>query len=294
MLDYVGKRKIWFIISLMLIIPGIISLLVQGLNPGIDFTGGNILNLKFEESITDGQIRQVLDDSGIGESSVKSAGERQFVIRTAEISEEKSQQLMTSMETKLGKLDILQNDKVGAVIGRELTRKAIYAVLIASALMLVYITIRFEFRFALAAVIALMHDVLIAIGLFSLLRIEVDSAFVAAALTVIGYSINDTIVVFDRIRENLKLHKKESIEETVNRSIGQTVVRSINTALTVIMGLLALLLLGGETTRVFALALLIGVIAGTYSSIFTASPIWVELTNWGSKNKKMVARTQSN
>ncbi|MHB1418160.1 MAG: protein translocase subunit SecF [Bacillota bacterium] len=290
-LDYVGKRKIWFLISLLVIIPGIISLFVQGLNPGIDFTGGNIINLKFEKNVTDGQIRQVLDTSGIKDSSVKSGGERQFIIRTTEINETQSQQLISNLQSKLGKLSILQNDKVGAVIGKELTKKAIYAVLIASALMLIYITIRFEIKFAIAAVIALMHDVIIAMGIFSLLRIEVDSAFVAAALTVIGYSINDTIVVYDRIRENLKLSKKESIEEIVNKSIRQTVVRSINTVLTVIMGLVALLLLGGETTKVFSLALLIGVVAGAYSSVFTASPLWVELTKWGLKEKKVVART---
>ncbi|MCX7971558.1 MAG: protein translocase subunit SecF, partial [Negativicutes bacterium] len=192
----------------------------------------------------------------------------------------------------IGDFSLLRSEKVGAVIGSELTRQAVIAVLVAAVLMIVYINFRFEFKFAISAIIALFHDVLLVMGVFSLLRIEVDSSFVAAVLTILGYSINDTIVIFDRIRENLKTHRRdESFADMVNRSIWQVMTRSIYTVLTVVMATAALLFFGGATTRNFALALLIGFISGCYSSIFNASPIWVTWKEWAEK-KRIAAKTR--
>ncbi|MBC7336753.1 MAG: protein translocase subunit SecF, partial [Clostridia bacterium] len=193
---------------------------------------------------------------------------------------------LAAMRRELGPLEVLRNEKVGAVIGRELALNALWALVLGSALMLLYITVRFQFYFGVAAVLALVHDVLVTLGFFSLFQIEVDSAFVAAILTLIGYSINDTIVIFDRIRESLGALRKSPLAEVINYSINVSLVRSINTSLTVIIALVALLLLGGVTTRVFALALLVGTITGTYSSICVASPLYYEFQQrWGQRGR---------
>jgi len=259
-------------------IPGIVSLCTRGLNLGIDFTGGSLLHVRFENKVKVEQVRDVLDDYNIGRGlPIQQAGNNEFIIRTRDLSQEESNQLMKGFRSEIGKMEILRNEKVGPVIGKELTNKALMAVGIACLLMLLYITIRFEFKFGVGAVIALIHDVVIVLGLFSLFQWEVDSVFVAAILTILGYSINDTIVVFDRIRENLKLKRKESYDVIVDKSILQTLNRSINTVLTVLFCLVALLVLGGATIKTFVVAMLIGVIFGCYSSIFVASPIWYDL-----------------
>ncbi len=283
--DFIGKRKLWYLLSLLIIVPGLVSFFIQGFNLGIDFTGGNLMQLKFEKEVSIEQARDVLGQFGLGKSPVQAAEGNQFIIRTRILTEQENQDLLGAFRKDLGKLEVLRNEKVGAVIGAELTRNAVLALVIASIFMIIYITIRFEFWFAIAAIIALLHDVFVTMGIFSIFQFPVDSAFVAAILTIIGYSINDTIVIFDRIRENLKIKKKEVLENVVNLSIRQTMARSINTSLVVIMVLVSLLLLGGETTKGFALALLIGSISGTYSSIFTASPIWIDLRNLVAKRK---------
>jgi len=271
-------RKYIYILSLIIMIPGIVSLCTRGLNLGIDFTGGSLLHVRFENKVKVEQVRDVLDDYNIGRGlPIQQAGNNEFIIRTRDLSQEESNQLMKGFRSEIGKMEILRNEKVGPVIGKELTNKALMAVGIACLLMLLYITIRFEFKFGVGAVIALIHDVVIVLGLFSLFQWEVDSVFVAAILTILGYSINDTIVVFDRIRENLKLKRKESYDVIVDKSILQTLNRSINTVLTVLFCLVALLVLGGATIKTFVVAMLIGVIFGCYSSIFVASPIWYDL-----------------
>lgn len=292
-MDFVGKRKIWYIVSLLVIIPGIIAMFLNrpALNFGIDFTGGNLLQVKFERQVETAQVREVLKEFNLEKATIQAAGQNEFLVRTPILTEEESDRLLAALKEKLGNLDIKRNEKVGAVIGGELTRKGLYALVLASVLMVIYIGLRFEFLFGFAAVLALLHDVLVTVGLFALFRWEVNSSFVAAILTIIGYSINDTIVIFDRIRENLRLRKKETLEELVNRSITQSLTRSINTAATVIMALLALLILGGETTKIFALAMLIGTISGTYSSIFTASPLWVDFRHL-IQERKRAARTK--
>lgn len=293
--DFVGRRKWWYALSLLIIIPGLIAMALHRpvLNFGIDFTGGNIIDVQFQQPVSAGQVREVLDSLDLGTSSIQATGNNEFLIRTPELNEEQTDRLIGALRDKIGQLDLKRNEKVGATIGRELTIKGIEAMAIAWVLMVIYITIRFEFLSGLAAILALIHDVLVTVGLFAVFRWEVDSTFVAAILTIIGYSINDTIVIFDRIRENLRLRRKETIEELVNRSINQSLTRSINTVLTVIIALLALMILGGETTRTFALAMLIGTISGAYSSIFTASPLWIDLRNLSRERHRQAAEAKA-
>lgn len=283
--EIIGRRKIWYCISLLILIPGLISFMFRGLNLGIDFTGGNLIQIQFEEHVTSEQVRSVVSKFVSQTPSISETEGNSFLIRTVTLEEEKSDQLITSISQELGKNQVLRNEHVGPVIGKELAQNAIIALLIASVLMVGYITFRFELRFAVAAILSLLHDVFITIGIFSLLQIEVDSTFVAAILTIVGYSINDTIVIFDRIRENLRNTRKEDVERVANTSVLQTMTRSINTVLTTIFTLAALLLFGGATTKVFALALLIGIVSGAYSSIFTASPLWVDLRHLAEKKK---------
>lgn len=280
--DVVGKRYWWFLLSALVLIPGLISIALQGFNLGIDFTGGTLLDLKFSRPVTVAEVRDVLKDYQLEGSTIQLALAEQehsspnVFIRSHVLSEEERRDVMKGFETKLGAFEVLRVEKVGAVIGSELTRQAALALLISWALMIVYITYRFEFKFAVSGIAALLHDILIVMGVFSLLHKEVDASFVAAILTIVGYSINDTIVIFDRIRENLKTYKKsDGLEELVNRSIWQTMTRSIYTVLTVVFATGALYLFGGETTKNFTLALLIGFASGAYSSIFNASQIWV-------------------
>jgi len=283
---FINLRRYWYLLSLLIIIPGVISLATRGLNLGIDFTGGNLMEVRFEQRTSIQDVRGVLHKHGLARTPIQKSGPDTFIIRTPVLTEEQSGKLIDDLQRDIGQLTVLRNEAVGPVIGRELTLRAIAALAVASVLMILYIWWRFEFKQGIAAVTALLHDVLVTVGIFSLLQIEVNSPFVAAVLTVIGYSINDTIVIFDRIRENLHGAKKgERLEDVVNISIWQTLARSINTVLTVLFMLLALYFLGGTTIRDFVLAMLIGITSGAYSSIFNASPLWVDLKRLEGKQK---------
>ncbi|MFZ5646811.1 MAG: protein translocase subunit SecF [Bacillota bacterium] len=291
MFHFVKHRKLFYILSILVILPGIISLALQGMNWGIDFSSGSILEVRFDKPVQVDQVREVVDGQGLEASRIQQSGDRDFLIRTAKLTQEDSKKLTDAFSAKIGKVDLLRNEYVDPVISTELFWKAFWALLIASVLMVIYITIRFEFKQGIAAIVALLHDTLIVIGVFSIFRIEVDSAFIAAILTIIGYSINDTIVIFDRIRENLRMQKKgQSLEDLVNLSIWQTLARSINTVLTVMFVLLALYFLGGSTVKTFVLAMLIGVTSGAYSSIFNASPVWVDLRLMDKKGRTQPAK----
>ncbi|HBQ29276.1 MAG TPA: protein translocase subunit SecF [Desulfotomaculum sp.] len=289
-MHFIKLRKIWYLISLVIIIPGLISLFTNGLNLGIDFTGGNILEVRFERPVAVEKVRQVIAGIGIEtnrgiQKSSQEGGKVTYLIRTKTLNQEESTKLQKALG-KLSQMTVLRNEYVGPIIGRELTRNALLALIGAAILMVIYITIRFEFKQGIAAVIAILHDMLVVTGIFSLFQIEIDSTFVAAILTIVGYSINDTIVIFDRIRENLKTRRKdEDLEDTINFSLWQTLTRSINTVLTVTFVLVALYFLGGSTIHTFVLALLIGVISGAYSSIFNASPLWFDLKRLEQKEK---------
>ena len=299
--DIAGKRKIWFIISLLIIIPGIFSMLTRGFNFGIDFTGGTIIDLKFEQPVSLTQVRDSLRPYGLDGSTIQLSGETSNVetstdvmIRTVDLEENDRKAVMASIKSEVGDYEVMREEKVGATIGGELIMNAVMALVISWALIICYIAYRFEFRFGIAAVLGLVHDILIVLALFSFTQRQIDSSFVAALLTIVGYSINDTIVIFDRIRENLKLHfrRGDNLNEIVNRSIYQTLTRSLYTVFTVLFTTFALYFFGGETTKDFAFALLVGFAVGCYSSIFIASPLWLTFRNMAeAKRQKRTAST---
>jgi len=276
-MHFIEKRKWFYIFSLIIIIPGIISMVMQGFNPGIDFTGGSLLNYKIEGTANANDVRAVVEGLDISkEVSVQQSG-KEFYIRTQELDQPSTAKVTAALKAKYNTITLQSAESVGATIGNEITRNAVFAVLIAMVLMLIYITFRFEWAFGVAAVLALVHDVLIVLGLYSIFQWEINSAFIAAILTIIGYSINDTIVIFDRVRENLRMKKKEELGNLLNRSILQTMNRSVNTVLTVLMPLATLLLFGGSSIKGFAITLFIGFLFGMYSSICIASPMYWEI-----------------
>ncbi|MTI79765.1 MAG: protein translocase subunit SecF [Firmicutes bacterium] len=277
MFHIIHKRKLWYIISAVVIIPGLISLLLQGLNLGIDFTGGNITEVRFDKELTTEQVREVVKGQGLTDKYIQKSTGGVFLIRTEVLSEEENEKLLSALDEELGGMTLLRNDKVGPTIGAELTQKALMALAVASVLIVAYVTWRFEFKQGIAAIVAILHDAMVTLGILSILQIEINSAFVAAILTIIGYSINDTIVIFDRIRENMILKKGIKYADVINISLWQTIARSINTSGTVMVVLIPMYLFGGTTIKSFILALIVGIISGAYSSIFTASPFWYEI-----------------
>lgn len=281
----VKRYKIFFAITITFLIIGLGSMIVKGFNMGIDFTGGSIMDLQFHKTVSVAEVRDVLKERDLGnaiiqlessDSAVTSA--KGVLIRTGVISDEQRQQVMADLKSKLGDFDIQRVENVGATIGGELIQQAILAIVLSWVLMIAYITIRFEFRFALAAIIALIIDVTVTLSYFSLFHVEMDSSFVAALLTVVGYSVNGTIVIFDRIRENLKIHRRsESMTEMVDNSIWQTMGRSIYTVGTSLFAVVSIFLWGGETIRNFAFAMLVGFSSGAYTSTLLAGPLWMLL-----------------
>lgn len=281
----VKRYKLFFTITITFLIIGLGSMFVKGFNMGIDFTGGSIMDLQFHKTVSVAEVRDVLKERDLGnaiiqlessDSAVTSA--KGVLIRTGVISDEQRQQVMADLKTKLGDFDIQRVENVGATIGGELIQQAVLAIVLSWVLMIAYITIRFEFRFALAAIIALIIDVTVTLSYFSLFHVEMDSSFVAALLTVVGYSVNGTIVIFDRIRENLKIHRRsESMTEMVDNSIWQTMGRSIYTVGTSLFAVVAIFLWGGETIRNFAFAMLVGFSSGAYTSTLLAGPLWMLL-----------------
>ena len=287
--DIAGRAKIWFIISLLIIVPGIISMATQGLNFGIDFTGGTIMDLKFSQPVEISKVRESLKPFGLDNSTIQLSGESSDVasstdvmIRTIDLEENQRKEVMAAIKSEVGDYEVMREEKVGATIGGELIFNAVMALVISWVLIILYIAYRFEFKFGFAAIVALIHDILIVLALFSFTQKQVDSSFVAALLTIVGYSINDTIVIFDRIRENLKLHFRRggNVTELVNKSVYQTLTRSLYTVFTCLFTTLALYFFGGETTKDFAFALIVGFISGCYSSIFIAGPLWLTFRNW--------------
>lgn len=274
---FIKLRKIWYTISVLIIIPGIISLFLQGLNMGIDFTGGSLLDLKFDKPATIEQVRGVLDEFGLEGATIQQSDEDSFLIRTKELTEDESTSIIGEFRNKLGEVTVQRDERVGAVIGKELIYKAFQALALASVLIVIYVAWRFEYKQGIAAIIAVLHDVLVVLGVFSIFQIEVDSSFIAAVLTIVGFSLMDTIIIFDRVRENSHLKKKgEVLEDIVNRSLWQTMARSINTTMMILIVLIALLLLGGATMQNMLIALLVGITSGAYSSICNATPLWYD------------------
>lgn len=297
MIDIVGKRYWFFGLSLLVIVPGLIFLLMGGLRPGIDFTGGSLLEVKFESGTAPSpdQVVAIYNAAGFEDTQVQTSGSDMLVIRTSDMTDEKKTELVNTMTTRYGNgqpVTVERFDTVGPAVGREVATQAGIAVAAAAVAITIYITLAFRgvenaFRYGVSAIIAMLHDILVVVGveaiLGKLLGWEADSLFLTALLTVIGFSVHDTIVVFDRIRENSRIYRKIPYATLVNHSIVQTLDRSINTQLTVMITLLALTLFGGITIRHFVLILLIGVFSGTYSSIFNAASI---LVVWENKDWK--------
>lgn len=292
--DIIGKRKIWYAISSLLIIASLFFMVTRGFNMGIDFTGGTIMDLRFEKAVNINDVRAVLNEYNLSNSTIQLSGEsssstesENVMIRTVDLEEQERKEVMAALTDKLGAYQVLREEKVGATMGTELIMNAVYATIISWLLIIAYVSYRFEFKFGISAVLGLAHNVIIVLGAFALTQRQIDSSFVAALLTIIGYSINDTIVIFDRIRENLKLHfrKNGDIVELVNTSIYQTVTRSIYTVSTVLFATFALYFFGGDTTKDFAFALLIGFFCGAYTSIFIASPLWVTFRRYSDKKR---------
>ncbi len=291
MLDIVGKRYWYFALSLVIIVPGLLGLAVWGLPLAIDFTGGSLLEVRFENGKPPepAQVVALYNELGIGDPVAQSIGGDGITVRSKNIDEAQAAQVVAEMEARFGGPVTLQRfETVGPAVGAEVAQRAAGAVGMATLGILAYITYAFRgvphaFRYGLAAILAMLHDVAVVIGVQAILSHflgwEVDALFLTALLTVIGFSVHDSIVVFDRIRENQRIYRTLDYETLVNHSIVQTLDRSINTQLTVMFTLLALLLFGGVTTRHFVTILLIGVLSGTYSSIFNAAPMLVVWEN---------------
>ena len=278
-IDFLGKRKIAAVISGVAILTGLFSLVVKG-GPelSIDFSGGTLAQLQFSTPVEVGEVRDRLLDYGFSRPTIQQFGEENEILIRVPV-EETGEALRQQLHDALAGMDfeIRRLETVGSKIGGELRSKALQSVLFALLGILIYISLRFDRYYALGAVAALAHDVLITLGVFSILNLELDLAIVAAFMTIVGYSLNDTIVVFDRIRENVKIHRKEDFFTTVNKSVNQTLNRTIITSLTTFVVVLVLYLIGGEVIKYFAFALIIGVLVGTYSSIYVASPLMASL-----------------
>jgi preprotein translocase subunit SecF len=277
--DILGKRKLWYTISTTVIVIGLLFLMINGLNLGIDFNGGTLMEFSFAENVTSEEVRAVLERIEIAEDSKiqqsESAGEHGVIIRAKTLESEEIVTVDNAIREEFQSAEMLRTEMVGPTIGRELRINALLAMIAASIAIVAYISFRFEFRFAVVSIITLMHDVLITLGIFAILGREVNTPFVAALLTIVGYSINDTIVIFDRIRENMKLMHKVPFIKQANTAVVDTLPRAINTSITTLITILAIYFFGGASIQTFMLALFIGMFAGTYSSIFVASPLLV-------------------
>ena len=294
--DIIGKKWIYFAISTLVIVPGIISLFIWGIKPSIDFTGGTLVELQFSGDKKDKaseEIKKIAELNGIGVGSIQLSGNNTYLLRLKSIDKNQNDKLQEDIGKQIGAVKEVRFETVGPSIGKETEQNALKGILVASLAIVIYIALAFRgipkpyssVKFGLCAVLALIHDVLVVVGLFSIFghffHAEIDTLFITALLTVMGFSVHDTIVVFDRIRENLRRMPGKSFAHIVNESIIQTLARSLSTSLTVIFTLFALLLFGGESIKWFLIALLIGITSGTYSSIFNAAPLlvlWNELS----------------
>lgn len=305
MINIIGKRKLWFTISFIMVAPGIVALMLWGLKPGIDFTGGQ--EIEISGQITQSELHSIISKANVTDITVTTTGASNLLARYSDRDAGESEQVHQNVKTLIEQAGLKEVtfSSVGPSVSRDITRNALIGVVLASIAILVYIAFAFRntpppaspLSFGSTAVFALVHDALFVLGVFAILGhfygVQVDSLFVTALLTVIGFSVHDTIVVYDRIRENLRRLNKP-FEEVANISINETLARSLNTSFTVIIVLLAFYLFGGESIKNFVLVLLIGIVAGTYSSIFFASPSLVVYNNWKIKKSKKATKNTRN
>ncbi len=279
--DFMGFRRQALAVSAILILISLGSLLTKGLNLGIDFTGGNLIQIEFQSSVQVGEVRDILAQTGQESAVIQAYSDKGVIIRLKADKEDARQQVVEALRSKHEGLQVLRFEKVGPVVGQQLRKEAFVALGLALLGILAYITVRFQFRFAVASVLALVHDTIITLGVFSLTGREISVTFIAAILTIVGYSLNDTIVVLDRVRENWKHMRAWGIDDTMNVSINQTLSRTINTSLTTFFPVLAFYIWGGPVLSNFSFALMVGILVGTYSSIYVASSI---LSEWFKKS----------
>lgn len=307
-IDFFSRAKLWLGLSGVLVIVAFLSFLFQGLNFGIDFSSGTLLRTKSTQHVDISEYREALSALELGDYSITDVydptfAENEFVrmirFQGKDGEEVASVQTMTEVEMALRAVDpdisFTAGGSVGPKVSQELIQSAIIAVVLAIVVVLIYIWVRFEWQFALGAVLALIHDVILTIGIFSELQIKFDLAIIAALLTIVGYSLNDSVVVFDRVRENLRKYKSQPLREVLNRSINETLSRTLMTSITTLIALVTLLILGGDVIRGFVFAMTWGVIVGTYSSIFVASAVIYVLgvkRDWSKTSDQPSAGTQ--
>ncbi|MFA6228115.1 MAG: protein translocase subunit SecF [Patescibacteria group bacterium] len=299
-LQIIKNRKYYYLVSGFLFVASVLAIIAWGLKPGLDFTGGSLLELSFTDNRPQNtEIQEATKSLDLGEVIIQPSGDRNVILKFQNVNEDQHQQILQSINDKFpGQSQELRFESIGPVIGQELQKKAWLAILVASLCIIIYIAFAFRkvskpvasWKYGVSAILALIHDVTIVVGLFAVLGrfagVEVDGLFITALLTIMGFSVHDTIVVFDRTRENLGRFYTGKFDEVVNDSVNQTVTRSINTSLTVLLVLFCLYLFGGASTKNFTLALLVGIFIGTYSSIFIASCLLLDWNIWDKKLKK--------
>lgn len=292
--NFLGHKKLWYVIAMAAIIPGMLVLLFAGMNMGIDFTGGSIIKVQYQQAVELADVREAVSAVVTHTPAVNESDNNGFTIRTESLTDDDSAVILDSL-SQLGEFvpQSTYQEFIGPTIGGELLAKARWALLIAAAFMLIYITFRFKLNHALTAVATLIHDVLVMLSFFAIFRVEINSYFVAAILTIVGYSINNTIVIFDRIRENESYHLKLTRAELINTSINQTLTRTFNTILAVLILLMALYFFGGETMTDFMLALIVGILAGFFSSVFLVGCLLNDLdAHTANKRRKVGASSK--
>lgn len=291
-IDFMKLKKFGYVFSLIIVLLSVAVIYVKGFNLGLDFTGGTAIQVRFEKPINIENLRNALAEVNLQDSVIQEIGKdkKDYEIRVS-LKKGSSKEIYKKVKSALnkhfyGKYEILKLDYIGGVIGKELREASIYSILAVMIAILVYVAYRFEPVFAVGAIVPLFHDAIITMGVFSAFSIEVDLSVVAAILTVLGYSLNDTIIIFDRIRENIKIRGKKNLLSLINQSINENLSRTVITSGTTLFSVLALYLFGGESLKNFSLALLIGIIVGTYSSIYVASPIVADLEKFLRKRAK--------
>ncbi len=296
-IDFMGKRNIWYMVSLSVIVIGMLSVAFKGLDYGIDFLGGTEMVVQFNQPVSVGDVRSAMDKTGFSRAEIKTYGSpRDIMVRTPEQGEggTVAERIQAGLREAFpdNPFTIQKEDKIGPKIGAELRRDAVYAVVASLIAIWVYVWLRFKFIYGVGAVVALFHDVLVTLGLVSLcngiLKLEIDQNMIAAFLTLVGLSVNDTVVIFDRIRENQKIFRNMPLQELMNKSLNETLSRTIITSGTIFIVLVVLLVLGGEVNRGFAFALTVGIVTGTYSSIYIASAVALEWVQRGKAAPKLI------
>ena len=281
-IDFMGRRRIWFLISAAIVVVSLLAVAARGLNFGIDFTGGTLLEVHYAEPVDLDQVRAALEASGVAGATAQHFGSsRDVMIRIApeegaaeeQASTKRAQQVMAALQAKTKGAELRRTEFVGPQVGEELAESGFLALLYTFGGILLYVALRFEWRLALGAVLALLHDPILIVGVFALTQLEFDLTVLAAILAVIGYSINDTVVVFDRIRENFRKMRKETPEQVINASVNQTLSRTLMTSVTTMIVLTVMYCLGGDMLGRFSLAIILGIVVGTYSSIYVASAL---------------------